>query len=151
LAKKRHNILILIGPNLNMLGVREPDMYGFQTLAQIEAECAAYGEELGFGVELRQSNHEGELVTLIQEAREEASGLIINAAAYSHTSIAIHDALKLLDAPIIEVHGTNIHKREAFRHHSYVSSVAHGTICGFGGHGYILALDAMRALLDEEK
>lgn len=150
MAKKRHNILILIGPNLNMLGVREPDIYGFKSLSQIALECQEYAEELGFTIDFRQSNHEGELVTMIQEARENAEGVIINAAAYSHTSIAILDALKILECPIVEVHGTNIYKREAFRHHSYVSTVATGTISGFGGHGYILALDAMRALLDEE-
>jgi 3-dehydroquinate dehydratase-2 len=150
-AKKRHNILVLIGPNLNLLGVREPAIYGSKTLSQIALECEEYAEELGFGFDFRQSNHEGELITMIQEARETASGIIINAAAYSHTSIAIHDALKMFEGPIVEVHGTNIHKREAFRHHSYVAAVATGTICGFGANGYILALDAIRALLDEQQ
>lgn len=151
MAKKRHNILILMGPNLNMLGVREPDTYGFKSLSEIALECEEYASELGFTVDFRQSNHEGELVTMIQEAREGASGVIINAAAYSHTSIAILDALKMLETPIIEVHNSNIYKRESFRHHSHVSTVATGTITGFGGHGYILALDAMRALLDDEE
>jgi 3-dehydroquinate dehydratase-2 len=149
LAKTRHNILVLNGPNLNMLGVREPDVYGFKNLSQIALECEEYAEELGFGLDFRQTNHEGELVTIIQEAREAAAGVIINAGAYSHTSVAILDALKILECPIVEVHLSNIHKREAFRHHSYVSSVATGVIVGLGAHGYILALDAMRALLEE--
>jgi 3-dehydroquinate dehydratase II len=150
LPKQRHNILILNGPNLNMLGVREPDIYGFKSLGALALECEEYASTMGFGIDFRQSNDEGELVTYIQEAREGYSGVIINAAAYTHTSIAIHDALKLLDGPVIEVHLSNIYKREAFRHHSYVSPVATGIIAGFGGHGYILALDAMRAILDDE-
>jgi 3-dehydroquinate dehydratase-2 len=149
LAKRRHNILILNGPNLNMLGVREPDVYGFKSLEEIGSECEAHASELDFSVDFRQSNHEGELVTFIQEARKGFSGVIINAGAYSHTSIALPDALKILEIPIIEVHLSNVHKRESFRHHSYVSAAAQGVICGFGGHGYILALDAMRALIEE--
>ncbi len=141
--------MILNGPNLNMLGVREPDIYGFKNLATIALECEEYASELGFDIDFRQSNIEGEMVSIIQEAHNNYSGLIINAAAYSHTSVAILDALKLLDIPVIEVHLTNIYKREAFRQHSYVSTVAHGVISGFGGHGYILALDAMRAQIDE--
>lgn len=150
MAKQRHNILILNGPNLNMLGVREPDVYGFQNLSAIALECEEYAGEIGLSIDFRQSNHEGELVTIIQQAREGCSGLIINAGAYTHTSIAIHDALKILDAPIIEVHLSNPQAREAFRHTSYISPLARGTICGFGGQGYILALNAMRALLDDE-
>jgi 3-dehydroquinate dehydratase-2 len=149
LAKQRHNILILNGPNLNMLGVREPDLYGFKNLSAIALECEEYASELGFSIDFRQSNHEGELVTIIQEARGACSGLIINGGAYSHTSVALLDALKILDIPIIEVHLSNIFKRESFRHHSHIATVAQGTICGFGGHGYILALDALRALLDD--
>lgn len=149
LSKKRHKILILNGPNLNMLGVREPEVYGFKNLEAIAKECEEYAGEIGCSVDFRQSNLEGELVTLIQEAHNDCAGLIINAAAYSHTSIAILDALKILQVPIIEVHLSNIFKRDSFRHHSYVSGVAQGVICGFGAHGYILALDAMRALLDE--
>jgi 3-dehydroquinate dehydratase-2 len=149
LAKQRHNILILNGPNLNMLGVREPDVYGFKNLSAIALECEEYASELGCSIDFRQSNNEGELVTFIQEARTACSGVIINGGAYSHTSIAILDALKILDIPVIEVHLSNIFKRETFRHHSYISTVARGTICGFGGHSYILALDAMRALLDD--
>ncbi len=150
-AKTRHNILILNGPNLNMLGVREPDVYGFKNLSAIAVECEEYASELGFDVDFQQTNIEGEMVTIIQQAHTHFSGVIINAGAYSHTSIAIHDALKILDVPIIEVHLSNLYKREEFRHHSYVSAVAKGTICGFGGHGYILALDAMRAILEDDK
>jgi 3-dehydroquinate dehydratase-2 len=134
-----------------MLGVRETDIYGFKNLSALALECEEYAGELGFALDFRQSNHEGELVTIIQEARESCAGLVINAGAYAHTSIAIHDALKMLEVPVIELHVTNIHKRESFRHHSYVSAVATGTIAGFGGHGYIMALDAMRALLDDEE
>lgn len=141
--------MILNGPNLNMLGVREPDIYGFKNLATIALECEDRANELGFDIDFRQSNIEGEMVSIIQEAHNNYSGMIINAAAYSHTSVAILDALKLLDIPVIEVHLTNIYKREAFRQHSYVSTVAQGVISGFGGHGYILALDAMRAQIDE--
>lgn len=151
MSKQRHNILILNGPNLNMLGLREPDVYGFKNLSAIALECEEYAGELGFEIDFRQSNMEGELVSILHEAHSHYAGVIINAAAYSHTSIAIHDALKILDVPIIEVHLTNIYKRENFRHHSYVSPLARGIICGFGGHGYLLALDAMRALLDDDR
>lgn len=150
MTKQRHNILILNGPNLNMLGVREPDVYGFKNLDAIALECEEYAGELGFTIDFRQSNIEGEMVTILQQAREGASGVIVNAGAYSHTSIAIHDALKMLEVPVIEVHLSNVYKREPFRHTSYVAPVASGVICGFGGHGYIMALDALRALLDEE-
>lgn len=150
-SKQRHNILILNGPNLNMLGVREPDVYGFKNLSAIALECEEYAGELGFTLDFRQTNSEGEMVTIIQDAREGCSGLIVNAAAYAHTSIAIHDALKVLECPVIEVHLSNVYRREAFRHHSYVAPLARGVICGFGGHGYIMALDAMRALLDDEQ
>jgi 3-dehydroquinate dehydratase II len=149
LTKQRHNILILNGPNLNMLGVREPDVYGFKNLDAIALECEEYASELGFTIDFRQSNIEGEMVTILQQAREGASGIILNAGAYSHTSIAIHDALKMLEVPVIEVHLSNVYKREPFRHTSYVAPVASGVICGFGGHGYIMALDALRALLDD--
>lgn len=150
MAKQRHNILVLNGPNLNMLGVREPDVYGFKNLAAIALECEELAGELGLVIDFRQTNSEGEMVTIIQQAREGFSGMIVNAAAYSHTSIAIHDALKLLDIPVIEVHLSNIYKREDFRHKSYVAPLAAGVICGFGGHGYLLALEAMRALLDDD-
>ena len=131
-----------------MLGVREPQVYGFHTLNDIEADCQEYAEELGFSIDFRQTNSEGELVTFIQQARGACAGLIINAGAYTHTSIAIHDALKILEVPVIEVHLSNPQAREAFRHTSYISPVAKGTICGFGGHGYILALNALRSLLE---
>ncbi len=148
-TKQQHNILMLNGPNLNMLGVREPDMYGFKNLDAISAKCKEYATELGYSIDFRQSNHEGELVTIIQEARSNYSGVIINGGAYSHTSIALLDALKLLEIPIIEVHISNVFKRESFRHHSYISKVAKGVICGFGAHGYILALNAIHTLLEE--
>ena len=149
MTKQRHNILVLNGPNLNMLGVREPDMYGFKNLNTIADECEEYAEELDCSIDFLQSNHEGELVTIIQEARNKYSGVIINGGAYSHTSIALLDALKLLEIPIIEVHISNVFKRENFRHHSYISKAAQGVICGFGAHGYILALNAIHTLLEE--
>jgi len=149
LPQPRHNILVLNGPNLNLLGVREPDVYGFKNVAAIALECEEYAGELGFEIDFRQSNTEGEMVTIIQEAHTHVAGVIVNAAAYAHTSIALHDALKILDVPIIEVHLSNVYKRESFRHHSYVAPLAKGVICGFGGHGYLMALDALRALLDD--
>ena len=141
-------ILVLNGPNLNLLGVREPQTYGRETLADIEEACLERAAEYGLAVDFRQSNHEGQLIDWIQEARENADGIILNAGAYTHTSIAIHDALRAAELPVIEVHLSNIHRREPFRHLSYVSSVAEGVICGFGGHGYLLALDAMVRLLE---
>ena len=142
-------ILILNGPNLNLLGVREPSTYGRDTLADIEEACIERATELGLSVEFRQSNHEGQLVDWIQEARETADAIVINAGAYSHTSLAILDALRAADVPVIEVHLSNIYQRESFRHHSYVSHIAKGIICGLGGHGYELALDALARLLRE--
>ena len=136
-------IMVLNGPNLNLLGTREPEIYGSDTLADIEAQTTARAAKHGLAVDFRQSNHEGELITWIQEAREDAQGLIINGAAYTHTSIAILDALSTFDGPIIEVHLSNIFKREAFRHHSYVSPAADGVICGLGAKGYLLAIDAL--------
>jgi 3-dehydroquinate dehydratase-2 len=136
-------ILVLNGPNLNLLGTREPGTYGSQTLADIEALCRSEGKALGLVIDFRQSNHEGELVTWIQEARDGADAIVINPAAYSHTSVAIHDALRAVGLPVVEVHLTNIHTREPFRHHSYVSSVAKGVICGLGAAGYRLALIAL--------
>ncbi|MDR3472034.1 MAG: type II 3-dehydroquinate dehydratase [Devosia sp.] len=136
-------ILVLNGPNLNLLGVREPQTYGADTLADIEELCRAEAEAHGLELDFRQSNHEGELVTWIQQARDAAAGLVINPAAYSHTSVAIHDALRLLEVPIVEVHLSNIHARETFRHHSYVSAVATGVICGLGPMGYRFAIAAL--------
>jgi 3-dehydroquinate dehydratase-2 len=141
-------ILILNGPNLNMLGVRDPAIYGPHTLKDIEAMCAEKCRDLGFELDFRQSNHEGELVTWIQEARETIAGLVINAGAYTHTSLAIHDALELLSpVPIIEVHLSDPKRREAFRHFSYIESLAADHICGQGAGGYLIALDRLFALL----
>jgi len=141
-------VLVLNGPNLNMLGLREPEVYGRTTLAEIEKACVADGRRLGLAVTCRQSNHEGELVGWIQEARGTAQGLVINPGAYSHTSIAILDALNAVQLPTIEVHLSNIHRREAFRHHSYVSQAATGVICGLGVQGYLLALLALAERLN---
>ncbi|MTJ83530.1 MAG: type II 3-dehydroquinate dehydratase [Telmatospirillum sp.] len=140
-------ILLLNGPNLNLLGSRQPEIYGSTTLADIGADCVRHGRTLGLAVDFRQSNHEGELVDWIQGARGTAAGIIINPAAYSHTSIAILDALLAVELPVIEVHLSNIHQREEYRRHSYVSQAARGVICGFASHGYILALDAMKRLV----
>ncbi|CUH63305.1 3-dehydroquinate dehydratase [Thalassovita autumnalis] len=140
-------ILILNGPNLNLLGTRQPEVYGGDTLADVERDCAAQAAELGLDVQFQQSNHEGALVEMIQEARETSAGIIINPAAYSHTSVAILDALNMFDGPVLEVHISNIHKREAFRHHSYISARADGVIAGFGVEGYQLALRRMASLL----
>jgi 3-dehydroquinate dehydratase II len=136
-------ILVLNGPNLNMLGKREPATYGKGTLADIQALCVEAAASFGLGLDFRQSNHEGELVTWIQDALGTADGIVINPGAYSHTSIAIHDALRAVALPVIEVHLTNIHAREPFRHHSYVSAVATGVICGLGPTGYKLAVHAL--------
>lgn len=140
-------ILVLNGPNLNLLGVREPETYGRETLADIEELCLERAASLGLGIDFRQSNHEGQLVDWIQEARQSAEGIILNAGAYTHTSIAILDALRAADLPVIEVHLSNIFRREAYRHHSYVSEAAQGVICGFGSQGYTLALEAMARIL----
>ena len=136
-------VWVLNGPNLNLLGEREPDTYGGETLADIEKRCVKAAKQAGLKLEFRQTNHEGELVAWIQEARDSAAGLAINAGAYTHTSVAIHDALRLLTIPIVEVHLSNIFAREEFRHHSYVSAAATGVICGFGGDSYILAVQAL--------
>lgn len=141
-------ILVLNGPNLNILGAREPDVYGHETMAEIEAACAKRASALGLTVEFRQSNSEGELVDWIQGARNGYAGLIVNAGAYTHTSVALLDALLACDVPVIEVHLSNIFQREDFRHHSYVSKAARGVICGFGGFGYEMALDAAARMLE---
>jgi len=137
------NVLVLNGPNLNMLGTREPGVYGSATLADIEKLCQTEAQALGLACDCRQSNYEGELVTWIQQAQGTADAIVINPAAYSHTSVAIHDALRAVGLPVIEVHLSNIHQREPFRHHSFVSSVAMGVICGLGPAGYKLALHAL--------
>src|SRR5690606_4291277 len=141
-------VLILNGPNLNLLGTREKSIYGSETLADIEALCREACEKLGLSCDFRQSNHEGELVDWIQSARKTSDAIVINPAAYSHTSVAIHDALRTVDKPILEVHLSNIHQREPFRHHSYVSAVAQGVICGLGPRGYTLALEAVAEILN---
>ncbi|SEN24573.1 3-dehydroquinate dehydratase [Gemmobacter aquatilis] len=140
-------IFILNGPNLNLLGLRQPEIYGSETLADVEARCAALAAELGHAISFRQSNHEGTLVEMIHEARNAASAIIINPAAYTHTSVAILDALNAYDGPVIEVHISNVHKRESFRHHSYVSLRAEGVIAGCGTEGYLLALRRVASLL----
>ena len=144
----RPEILVLNGPNLNMLGVREPAIYGQDTLADIEDMCRERARDLGVEIDFRQSNFEGELVGIIQGSRDNAAGIVINPAGYTHTSVAIPDALKLTGLPVIELHLSNPHAREAFRHRSYVSPIAHGIVCGFGAHGYVLALDAMTRIID---
>ncbi len=143
-------VWVLNGPNLNLLGEREPDTYGGETLADIEKRCAKAVKQAGLALEFRQTNHEGELVAWIQEARDSAAGLAINAGAYTHTSVALHDALRLLTIPIVEVHLSNIFAREEFRHHSYVSGAATGVICGFGGDSYLLALQALSGKISEQ-
>ncbi|MDR6350156.1 type II 3-dehydroquinate dehydratase [Pantoea sp. SORGH_AS_0659] len=133
-------IYVLNGPNLNLLGTREPETYGSDTLQSVEALCHATAEELGVAIEFRQTNHEGEMIEWIQQARLEAQALVINPAAWTHTSVAIRDAVTGVGLPLWEVHITNVHKREPFRHHSYLSDVAQGVICGYGIRGYRYAL-----------
>lgn len=145
--KPLRTILIINGPNLNMLGLREPEIYGSQTLSDIKGLCLETAKKHGLKIDFRQSNHEGEIVTWIQEARGKFGGVIINAAAYTHTSVAIHDALKLLSVPIIEVHISNPREREAFRHHSYIEPLAAQVIAGHGAKGYEMALDSLASLL----
>ncbi len=143
-------ILILNGPNLNLLGTREPEIYGATTLADIEANCHVHAKQAGIRVDFRQSNIEGELVTWIQQARGTVSAIVINAAAYTHTSVALYDALKATGLPIVELHLSNVYKRESFRHKSFISSVADGVMCGFGAHGYLMAIDAAKQLVAEK-
>ena len=144
-----HKILILHGPNLNLLGQREPDIYGRTTLADIEATCREEAARLGVEVDCRQSNSEGELVSWVQQVAGRFAGVILNAGAYSHTSIALLDAARSLNEPLIEVHLSNIYQRETFRQHSYVSLAAKGIICGFGSRGYLMALGALVAMLED--
>lgn len=144
-------IFVLNGPNLNLLGTREPEVYGTETLEDLHARCDRKAHELGFVVDFRQSNAEGELVNWIQEARTDASGLIVNAGAFTHTSIAMLDALLACPVPIVEVHLSNIFTREPFRHRSYISQAAKGVICGFGGLGYELAIEALAAAISRAR
>lgn len=136
-------VFVLNGPNINRLGLREPEVYGTLTLADVERRCRARAETLGLTVEFRQSNHEGVLIDWIHEADDSASAIILNAGAYTHTSVALHDALRAVAPPAVEVHLSNVFAREAFRHHSHISPVAVGVICGFGAASYELALEAV--------
>jgi 3-dehydroquinate dehydratase-2 len=144
-------IYVLNGPNLNLLGSREPEVYGRETLSDVQARCERKAASLGLSVEFRQSNHEGELVAWIQEARQKASGLIVNAGAFTHSSIAMLDALLASELPCVEVHLSNIFRRESFRHNSYISKGAKGVICGFGPLGYELAIEALAASIEAGK
>ena len=143
-------VFILNGPNLNLLGVRDPSIYGHDTLGDIEERCTARAAALGLEIDFRQTNHEGQIVDWIQEARESADGIILNAGALTHTSVAVLDALAAAELPVVEVHLSNIFRRESFRHHSFVSLAANGVICGLGTQGYELALDAMARLIEDE-
>jgi 3-dehydroquinate dehydratase-2 len=143
-------IMVLNGPNLNLLGVRQPHIYGYDSLADIEKRLRARAKPHGLTIDMRQSNHEGELVDWIQQARTTCAGIIINPGAYTHTSVAILDALLACEFPIIELHLSNPHKREEFRHRSFVALAAKGVIAGFGAHGYELALDAMAKLVKDQ-
>ena len=139
-------VYILNGPNLNLLGKRQPHIYGSETLADVERDCAALAADLGVEIRFLQSNAEGQIIDWIHAAREDAVGIVINPAAYTHTSVAILDALNAFDGPVIEVHISNVHKRESFRHHSYVSLRADGVIAGCGTEGYRLALRRIMSL-----
>jgi len=141
------SVLVINGPNLNLLGQRQPEVYGSTTLADIESSCAAHAAGLSLGLAFFQSNHEGALIDAIHAAKGTHDALVINAGAYTHTSIAIMDAVSSVEMPMVEVHLSNIHAREAFRHVSYLSKVALGQICGFGPQGYLMALDALAAHL----
>jgi 3-dehydroquinate dehydratase-2 len=139
-------IVVLNGPNLNLLGEREPDIYGHDTLADVESLCRAAAEDAGLGLDFRQTNHEGVLIDAIQEVRPSAAGIVINAGGLTHTSVALRDALAAVPAPVIEVHVSNVHARERFRHHSYLSAVADGVIVGCGIQGYAFAIARIAAL-----
>jgi len=144
-------IAVLNGPNLNMLGLREPRIYGPDTLEDVEQLCVDTAEELGLAIDFRQTNSEGELIDWVQQCRGRAAGIVINPAGLTHTSVSLMDALLSAELPVVEIHISNIHKREEFRHHSYVSKVAQGVICGFGIHGYALALTAMAELVPDQE
>jgi 3-dehydroquinate dehydratase II len=143
-------IHILNGPNLNRLGLREPDIYGGVTLDEIGKRCRERAGERGYEIVFKQSNHEGELVGFLHDAADSV-GVVLNAAAYTHTSVALHDAIRSIDAPVVEVHLSNVFARELFRHHSMISAVAKGVICGFGAESYVLAIDAIAAMHKAQK
>ena len=144
------SVLVLNGPNLNLLGTREPAIYGSETLADVAERCAQAGKRLGLAIDFKQSNAEHQLIDWLHDARERIDGVVINPAAYTHTSVAIADALAAIAKPVIEIHISNVHKREAFRHHSYVSPIAQAVIVGCGTQGYELALERMAVLLQQE-
>ncbi|GAA3654714.1 type II 3-dehydroquinate dehydratase [Nocardioides ginsengisoli] len=143
-------IAVLNGPNLNLLGERDPEVYGTATLTEIEKLCLETADRLGFDVDFRQTNHEGVLIDAIHEVRRTAAGVVINAAALSHTSVSVRDALAVVDGPVVEVHLSNIHRREAFRHHSFVAEVADGIVTGCGARGYAMAVEHVAHLAAEE-
>ena len=142
-------VYVLNGPNINLLGKRQPEIYGRETLVDVEADCRALAAQLGLTLRFHQSNREYEIVDWIHEAREDAGGILINPAAFTHTSVAVLDALNAFDGPVIECHISNVHKREAFRHHSYVSLRADGVIAGCGTQGYLLGLQRLARLIDQ--
>ena len=144
-------VYVLNGPNLNMLGQREREVYGSATLVDVEKHCRAHAAELGMAIEFRQTNSEGELISWIHEARDKACGIAINAGAYTHTSVALNDALKAAELPAVEVHLSNIHKREEFRHKSLIAPAVNGVICGFGVNSYLLAITALSSLVTSNK
>ena len=144
----KNSIIVINGPNINLLGEREQSQYGSINYEDLKNKCQKYSKDLGINVDFAQSNIEGEIVTIIQEARKKYNGLIINAAGFTHTSVAIHDALAIFKKPSIELHISNIYKREEFRHKSMISAIATGIICGLGANGYILAINAMHELLE---
>lgn len=143
------HLMIINGPNLNLLGVREPHIYGHTTLAEIQGYCADFAKRMKVGLDFRQSNHEGEIVDMIQQARGSADAIVINPAGYSFTSVAIYDALKIFEAPVIEVHISNIHARDEMHRHSKLSAAVSGVICGLGPFGYIVGMQAALSMLNK--
>jgi 3-dehydroquinate dehydratase-2 len=148
---KAKSILVLNGPNLNLLGSREPAIYGHETLADIEKSCREHAQSLGLTLDFRQSNHEGVLIDWVQQARGKAAGIVVNPGGLGHSSVALLDALLASELPVIEVHLSNIFRRESFRRHSFVSEAARGVICGLGPHGYLLALEALAGIVGAKK